>query len=121
MSMPGRTAEGLLKPSTLRPLGDHRDEGWENDRVVAGVDLGEELDVVGNRSRTSTGGRLGPRVDDLESGGPHKRWQERADIRVLGDRHGERVTGDPSCGRHWLLDDHPATGPHGGGHPIEHS
>ena len=62
----GPTASGHA--SAGRPLGYHGDQRWEHDRVVSGIDTGEQLEVVGHRSGPGTGRRLGPGVDDVEAG-----------------------------------------------------
>ena len=67
-------------------LGHHGDQGWQHHRVVTGIDLGEQLQVVGHRSRAGPGGRLGPGVDGDQTGLAGQRGQQGTDVGVAGRR-----------------------------------
>ena len=50
-----------------RSLGHHGDQRRQHHRIVAGIDLGEQLQVVGHRPRSGPGRSLGPGVHDEQA------------------------------------------------------
>src|SRR5580698_6064685 len=51
---------------------DHRHQRREYDRIIAGVDTGERLEVAGHGTGPDAGRRLRPGVNDLEPGVAHE-------------------------------------------------
>ncbi len=102
------------------PAGDHRDQGREDDRVVARVHPGEGGEVVGHRAGAGAGLGLGPGVDHLQPGGPGQRGKVGTYVGVAGVGHGEGPAADPAGGGDGFLGHDPSPGADGAAHPPEH-